>query len=514
MPAEAAYFLLHGGGVWTVLCCLLMTAPVATSTHASTTQPGEPGAAACFVSVDPVIRQAVELYRSGEFLEAERVSSRSTDRKAAADLAEVIRRARWDYSLRVGEIQQKIATSIPDVTSDDVTRWIAEGKIQHRRIDGEIRIFRREPGHLFRFSEEVSRRRAPHQRPPATRPTTAPAWTLEAHLAAVVHAARERPDAVEHLPVRTRVTYAITVPGGLPGARPGSVVAAWLPFPQPYARQRDVRLLESDPPDPVVAPPAIEGAPVAGGAQRTVFLRRIIDDPAKPVKFEVKFEYVTSAYHPRLDDALALPAGDNPFTSYLQERPPHIVFAPELRAKVAEVVGDDPNPLSRARKLFYFVDEHLRWTPEEEYSTIPCLSLHGFRRGKGDCGVAAMLYISLCRIAGIPARWQSGWTTNPVGWNMHDWVEIHVEPWGWLPVDPSHGRRKSDDPAVRDFYFGHTDSYRLIVNLDYGRELHPPKATLRSEPADFQRGEVELDGKNLYFDQWDYEIRFDRDATP
>jgi hypothetical protein len=54
-----------------------------------------------------------------------------------------------------------------------------------------------------------------------------------------------------------------------------------------------------------------------------------------------------------------------------------------------------------------------------------------------------------------------------------------------------------------DFYLGHQDSYRMIVNLDWGRELFPPKKALRSEPADFQRGEVEVDGKNLYFNEWE-----------
>ena len=96
---------------------------------------------------------------------------------------------------------------------------------------------------------------------------------------------------------------------------------------------------------------------------------------------------------------------------------------------------------------------------------------------------------------------------------MHDWSEIHVEPWGWIPVDPSNGRQKSDDPAIRDFYFGHTDSHRLIASLDYGRELSPAKPSFRSEPLDFQRGEVELDGRNLYFDEWDYEIEFHCEAA-
>jgi nicotinamidase-related amidase len=49
----------------------------------------------------------------------------------------------------------------------------------------------------------------------------------------------------------------------------------------------------------------------------------------------------------------------------------------------------------------------------------------------------------LCRAAGVPARWQSGWQTKPGDWNMHDWSEFYVEPWGWLPADASYGVRWS-----------------------------------------------------------------------
>ncbi|MEQ8209893.1 MAG: hypothetical protein RH917_08670 [Lacipirellulaceae bacterium] len=46
----------------------------------------------------------------------------------------------------------------------------------------------------------------------------------------------------------------------------------------------------------------------------------------------------------------------------------------------------------------------------------------------------------------------------------------------------------------------------MIVNLDYARELAPPKTSFRSEPNDFQRGEIEIDGRNLYFDEWTYQF--------
>src|SRR5690606_18479717 len=106
----------------------------------------------------------------------------------------------------------------------------------------------------------------------------------------------------------------------------------------------------------------------------------------------------------------------------------------------------------------------------------------------------------------IPARWQSGFGTKPGELTMHDWSEIHIEPWGWIPTDATQGIRQSDDLAVQEFFCGHMEPYRFIVNLDYGRELQPPKTSFRSEPIDFQRGEVEVDGYNLYYNDWNWDF--------
>ena len=200
------------------------------------------------------------------------------------------------------------------------------------------------------------------------------------------------------------------------------------------------------------------------------------------------------------------------YHEFTADRPPHIVITPEIRALAAEIVGDQTNPLEKARRIFRWVSRNIPWVGEMEYSIIPNLSAKGLATRRGDCGVQGMTFITLCRAAGVPARWQSGWQTKPDSWNMHDWSEIYIEPWGWLPADASNGMLNSDDPAVRDFFCGHLDAYRLIVNLDYGRELHPPKTSFRSEPADFQRGEIEIDGHNLYFDEWSYTFRVE--TTP
>jgi hypothetical protein len=119
------------------------------------------------------------------------------------------------------------------------------------------------------------------------------------------------------------------------------------------------------------------------------------------------------------------------------------------------------------------------------------------------------LFISMLRYKGIPVRWQSGWMMPPDNENLHDWCEVYYEGTGWVPVDVSYDLQKSSNLTIRDFYLSGVDSYRLIVNEGVAGPLHPEKKYLRSEPYDFQRGEVEWKGGNLYFDKWDYEMKIE-----
>ena len=81
------------------------------------------------------------------------------------------------------------------------------------------------------------------------------------------------------------------------------------------------------------------------------------------------------------------------------------------------------------------------------------------RQLRGDCGVMAVLFITLCRIAGIPAQWQSGLSVKPGYAGCHDWAMFYIAPYGWLWADPSFGSgaRRAGDQARRDHYFGNLD---------------------------------------------------------
>lgn len=475
---------------------------------------GGPGAAAIFVAPDPVLVSARELIARGELARADRLLAEHPGRsdpavaQACDDSREIIRRYRIEYRLSPEALLEKLRPSIPDVTLQDLETWRQAGdtQLRHHVFDGQLWYFGREPAHLLRFCEPARQR----AKASATQPSPTPEEDrlLLEHLQRVLsEARREKTDLVT--PIRHRVRYSLTVPGKHAALKPGSLVRCWLPLPQECRQQSEVRLIETSPASPKVTPSTAGGKAPGHSAHRAVYLEQKVTDPARPVVFREVFEYTCRSYVPRLEMDKARPLPASYTGGELDERLPHIAFTPEITAKARELVGDEQNPLARARKIYMWIVENVRWCPEEEYCIMPCIPAKVLRTRQGDCGAQSLLFITMCRIAGIPARWQSGWETKPIGWNMHDWAEFYVEPWGWVPADCSYGLQRSTDPAIREFYFGHLDSYRMIVNSDYGAPLEPAKQSLRSEPADFQRGEVEVDGKNLYFNEWDYKIEFE-----
>jgi transglutaminase-like putative cysteine protease len=345
-----------------------------------------------------------------------------------------------------------------------------------------------------------------------------------AEIAAAGQVAAEAGGSPIVLPKRFRIRYALTVKPAAEQTdatlmREGSQLRVWLPFPQEYRQQSDVSLvsamIDGEPYEPFIAPNATNfdgpGA-ISGAPQRTTYFEVTVTDPEKPIVFEEIFEYTMAGHYPVITAENTRELTDDErsaFAHYLAERPPHIAFNPELVSLTKQLIGDETNPYLKAKAIFDWWDANIRWMPELEYATIPSFANLCMQRKRGDCGVQAVTMMSMMRVAGIPARWQSGFTTTPGKENLHDWSEVYLPPHGWVVADPSYAYRTSDNPDVRNFYLGHIDAYRIIVNLDYGRELQPPKNSLRSEPADFQRGEVEVDGVNLYFDdwKWDYDVQ-------
>ena len=129
---------------------------------------------------------------------------------------------------------------------------------------------------------------------------------------------------------------------------------------------------------------------------------------------------------------------------------------------------------------------------------ISCLFTDLFR-------VQALLFITLCRCAGIPARWQSGLFVTPDDTGCHDWAQFYIAPYGWMYADCSAGASmaRAGNEKMRLHYFGNLDTGRMVANRAFEAPFDPPMTGFRSDPYDNQSGECEVDGVGLYGDALD-----------
>ena len=123
----------------------------------------------------------------------------------------------------------------------------------------------------------------------------------------------------------------------------------------------------------------------------------------------------------------------------LEEKSPHIRFTPYLQEIVKELVGDETYPVIKARRFYDFVITKIMYSCMREYFTIECILEYRVVNQKGDCGVQALLFITLRRIAGIPAKWQTGLYVTDYYTVCHDWAQFYIAPYGWVYEDCSFG---------------------------------------------------------------------------
>lgn len=408
---------------------------------------------------------------------------------------ERMRRMRLDFSLDADAAKAQLRKQIPDLREDEFARWDAAGLIEHLDIDGQRRYFKRAPANLFRVSAEARARRAPG----VPLPVVGPYEKLGPHHEEIVAAARPH-GATSLVPRRVDVTQSLVVKADAVPA--GETIRAWIPYPRDIpGQQQDIHWTSSTPEGARIAPPTAQ--------QRTAYLERKAV-AGTPTTFEIRYALTVYARHIPIDPAQVKPTPNDPaLQPYLREQAPHVVFTPALRAFSQRVLDGETRPYQIVQKLFDAVDQ-IPWAGAREYSTISNISDYALHAGHADCGQQTLLLITLLRLNGIPARWQSGmvYSDDAVGYNnLHDWGAVYLAPYGWVPMDVTTGRLDSPQPALRDFYLGGLDAYRIAFNDDFAQPLVPAKQHMRSDTVDSQRGEAEWSGGNLYFDQWNYDFQ-------
>ena len=407
---------------------------------------------------------------------------------------ERMRRILLDFPYTASQIKQQIAQHIPSASTSEIALWTHDQRLESMLIDNQRRYFHRAVKNLFYIDAALLARKNN-----ATRlPTDSILYLANPLHTKWLNAVSENTSSYLD-PHTFKVNHQVTVNADIVPA--GEIVRAWIPYPREIAgQQQHIKLIRSNPDNAFVAP--------ITALQRTVYLEQ------KAVKgnatvFNIEYELTTQTLATRIDEQKINPIQrlNAELSDDLQERAPHIIFTPELRAFSKQIVGTESNPYKITQKLFAAVSAK-PWAVAREYSTLYNISNHALHSKHADCGEKTMLLISLLRLNGIPAKWQSGWQLSPNGEfdSMHDWGTFYLAPYGWLPMDPTHGVLQSDNKLVQWFYLGSLDGYRIAFNDEWGQDFVPSKKFPRSETVDSQRGEVEWQGGNVYFDQWDYRV--------
>ncbi len=399
-----------------------------------------------------------------------------------------------DFCKSESDIKEYIRRYIPNVTDSMIHLWENSGALEFMELDGKKLYFHNAGPNLFRVDSlcrEIKKRKE-HIGLSGSEKVNLN------HLPKVItEVCSKGVNVVE--PKRMKVTYTITVsPNVVPD---GKVVRCWLPFPhRGIPRQTDIQLISASEDKYELAPDT--------AIHSTLYMEKLAEAD-KPIVFSETFEYTSSAEWHSLkpEDIKPYDKSSDLYKVYTSEREKHVVFSKRMKDLAAELTGEETNPLLKARRIFQYINDNYPWASAREYSTIDNIPEYVLDNHKGDCGQVTLLFITLCRISGIPAHFQSGFMVHPGENNLHDWCEIYFEGPGWVPVDMSFGIpifAQENNDELYWFFLGGIDSWRMIVNQDYGKELHPAKKYPRSETVDFQRGEVEWEGGNLYFDKWDY----------
>ena len=132
----------------------------------------------------------------------------------------------------------------------------------------------------------------------------------------------------------------------------------------------------------------------------------------------------------------------------------------DLQSLARQITSNRESNYTKAKAIYWWMREHIRYALLENV----CTALDVLHRRKGSCGPQARLFVSLCRIAGVPARGVSGYNAKHDDGSIttHAWAEFYVAGFGWVPVDTSTSRFASSSPLQVTKSVGNR-SYRQLI---------------------------------------------------
>lgn len=126
-----------------------------------------------------------------------------------------------------------------------------------------------------------------------------------------------------------------------------------------------------------------------------------------------------------------------------------IDITPEIIAKSSEIVGSEDNAYLAVHKIGYWINNNIEYRLDTLTEKASRKASWVLDNKYGVCDEISILFISMVRSIGIPARFISGTAYTNVGdyFGNHGWAEVYYPGYGWVPYDITYGQFGWIDPS-------------------------------------------------------------------
>lgn len=253
---------------------------------------------------------------------------------------------------------------------------------------------------------------------------------------------------------------------------PGAKVRMWVPIP-PRTEDQDVKVISAD------FPGEAKETSDAKFGNRMYYVE--FDQPqSQPTKLNLKYQIERKERNgfATKDPASVTEEQLKPFRQAnrlvpLSGRPKQLIADISFKDSTVEI----------ARKLYDVVYSHMDYDKSKPgYGNGDVIWACDSRTG--NCSDFHSVFISLCRIRNIPAKFQIGFPvpadrgSDEIA-GYHCWAQFYDESAGWIPVDISEADKH---PEMQEFFFGNLDENRVEFSTGRDIVLEPKQA---GEPLNF-----------------------------
>ena len=386
---------------------------------------------------------------------------------------EIILRLPTQYPYNREQALKKMQDAIPGFTAEELDELDLDGKVDYIYLNGQKRYFVRFHATLLKTPALLAR---------AGEITSSGSAWLD--------------PLIERIQNEGKLTAHVNIASSLYATDkafiPCEAYRAHLPIPAKAPQTSDIKIAFGG-----YQPKHIDAETAP---QRTAFFEETL---GRNKPFTAEYSYTQTICYADLTApapaAPLYPDAPPPAEADLAEEGACIRFTPYLKQLCAEIIAGLETPVDKVRAIYDFVTQRVTYAFVRDYFQIPHLGEYAAINLRGDCGIQALLFINLCRIAKIPARWQSGLVIAQDYIGSHDWAQFYLDGWGWLFADCSFGggANRVGNENRRQFYFGNLEPLRIVFNSAYEKPFETPKRFPRYDPYDNQTGELECAQKGF-----------------